>query len=96
MKPLKQLVMRGLDTQSLVSLILPDLLLFASSYQINARTELAVRYNDISPLENHHCAFTFQISSQPESNIFSNMDPEIFKQARQVSNMGQERKGFLL
>ncbi|XP_048458964.1 high affinity cGMP-specific 3',5'-cyclic phosphodiesterase 9A [Rhincodon typus] len=53
------------------------------TYQINARTELAVRYNDISPLENHHCAFTFQISSQPESNIFSNMDPEIFKQARQ-------------
>ena len=31
------------------------------SYQINARTELAIRYNDISPLENHHCAITFQI-----------------------------------
>ncbi len=31
------------------------------SYQINARTELAIRYNDISPLENHHCAVTFQI-----------------------------------
>ena len=32
-----------------------------SSYQINARTELAVRYNDISPLENHHCAIAFEI-----------------------------------
>ncbi|XP_043556147.1 high affinity cGMP-specific 3',5'-cyclic phosphodiesterase 9A-like [Chiloscyllium plagiosum] len=52
-------------------------------YQINARTELAVRYNDISPLENHHCAVAFQISSQPECNIFRNMDPEIFKQVRQ-------------
>lgn len=31
------------------------------SYQINARTDLAIRYNDISPLENHHCAVTFQI-----------------------------------
>jgi len=31
------------------------------SYQINARTELAIRYNDISPLENHHCAVAFQI-----------------------------------
>ena len=31
------------------------------SYQVNARTELAVRYNDISPLENHHCAIAFQI-----------------------------------
>lgn len=29
--------------------------------QINARTELALRYNDISPLENHHCAVAFQI-----------------------------------
>lgn len=31
------------------------------SYQINARTELAIRYNDKSPLENHHCAVAFQI-----------------------------------
>eukprot|EP00061_Rhincodon_typus_P016650 g44977.t1 len=52
-------------------------------YQINARTELAVRYNDISPLENHHCAVAFQILSQPECNIFANVDPEVFKQIRQ-------------
>lgn len=32
-----------------------------SSVQINARTELALRYNDISPLENHHCAVAFEI-----------------------------------
>ena len=31
------------------------------SYQINAHTELAIRYNDISPLENHHAAVTFQL-----------------------------------
>lgn len=54
------------------------------SYQINARTELAVRYNDISPLENHHCAVAFQIISQPEYNIFSNVDQDQFKQIRQV------------
>lgn len=58
--------------------------LFVVSYQINASTELAVRYNDISPLENHHCAVTFQILSQPECNIFANVDPEAFKQIRQV------------
>ncbi|KTF75809.1 hypothetical protein cypCar_00050402 [Cyprinus carpio] len=52
-------------------------------YQINARTELAVRYNDISPLENHHCAVAFQIFSQPDCNIFANFDPEAFKQIRQ-------------
>ena len=33
-------------------------------YQINARTELSIRYNDISPLENHHAAVAFDIISQ--------------------------------
>uniref|UniRef100_A0A8C4F4S6 Phosphodiesterase n=1 Tax=Dicentrarchus labrax TaxID=13489 RepID=A0A8C4F4S6_DICLA len=45
---------------------------YNNTYQINARTELAVRYNDISPLENHHCAVAFQILSLPECNIFAN------------------------
>uniref|UniRef100_A0A667X6G1 High affinity cGMP-specific 3',5'-cyclic phosphodiesterase 9A n=1 Tax=Myripristis murdjan TaxID=586833 RepID=A0A667X6G1_9TELE len=35
----------------------------------NNTTELAVRYNDISPLENHHCAVAFQISPSPTANI---------------------------
>uniref|UniRef100_A0A8D3DGU6 High affinity cGMP-specific 3',5'-cyclic phosphodiesterase 9A n=1 Tax=Scophthalmus maximus TaxID=52904 RepID=A0A8D3DGU6_SCOMX len=57
---------------------------YNNTYQINARTELAVRYNDISPLENHHCAVAFQIISLPECNIFANVDPEAFKQIRQA------------
>uniref|UniRef100_A0A8B9Q6D4 Phosphodiesterase n=1 Tax=Apteryx owenii TaxID=8824 RepID=A0A8B9Q6D4_APTOW len=56
---------------------------YNNTYQINARTELAVRYNDISPLENHHCAVAFQIISQPEYNIFSNVNQDQFKQIRQ-------------
>uniref|UniRef100_A0A8D0CJC6 Phosphodiesterase n=1 Tax=Scleropages formosus TaxID=113540 RepID=A0A8D0CJC6_SCLFO len=56
---------------------------YNNTYQINARTELAVRYNDISPLENHHCAVAFQIFSQPDCNIFSSIDPETFKLIRQ-------------
>lgn len=32
--------------------------------QINAQTDLALRYNDISPLENHHCATAFGILSK--------------------------------
>ncbi|XP_070549425.1 high affinity cGMP-specific 3',5'-cyclic phosphodiesterase 9A-like isoform X3 [Ptychodera flava] len=56
---------------------------YNNTYQINARTELAVRYNDISPLENHHCAVAFQILSQPECNIFSNIDIDLFKRIRQ-------------
>uniref|UniRef100_A0AAX7TW48 Phosphodiesterase n=1 Tax=Astatotilapia calliptera TaxID=8154 RepID=A0AAX7TW48_ASTCA len=57
---------------------------YNNTYQINARTELAVRYNDISPLENHHCAVAFQILSLPECNIFANVDPEAFKQIRKA------------
>uniref|UniRef100_A0A8C5WQX1 Phosphodiesterase n=1 Tax=Laticauda laticaudata TaxID=8630 RepID=A0A8C5WQX1_LATLA len=56
---------------------------YNNTYQINARTELAVRYNDISPLENHHCAVAFQILAQPECNILSNLDKEQFKRIRQ-------------
>uniref|UniRef100_A0ACB8FHP1 High affinity cAMP-specific and IBMX-insensitive 3',5'-cyclic phosphodiesterase 9A n=1 Tax=Sphaerodactylus townsendi TaxID=933632 RepID=A0ACB8FHP1_9SAUR len=56
---------------------------YNNTYQINARTELAVRYNDISPLENHHCAVAFQILTQSECNIFSNIDQEQFKRIRQ-------------
>uniref|UniRef100_A0A2K5PA24 Phosphodiesterase n=1 Tax=Cebus imitator TaxID=2715852 RepID=A0A2K5PA24_CEBIM len=56
---------------------------YNNTYQINARTELAVRYNDISPLENHHCAVAFQILAQPECNIFSSVPPDGFKQIRQ-------------
>uniref|UniRef100_A0A8D0HDM5 High affinity cGMP-specific 3',5'-cyclic phosphodiesterase 9A n=1 Tax=Sphenodon punctatus TaxID=8508 RepID=A0A8D0HDM5_SPHPU len=56
---------------------------YNNTYQINARTELAVRYNDISPLENHHCAVAFQIIAQPECNIFSNIEQEHFKRIRQ-------------
>ncbi|KAM9299277.1 high affinity cGMP-specific 3',5'-cyclic phosphodiesterase 9A [Gastrophryne carolinensis] len=56
---------------------------YNNAYQINAHTELAIRYNDISPLENHHCAVAFQILAQPENNIFANVAPEVFKQIRQ-------------
>ncbi|CAH1797483.1 unnamed protein product [Owenia fusiformis] len=55
---------------------------YNNTYQINAKTELAIRYNDISPLENHHCAVAFQILSNPETNIFANVTPEIFKRIR--------------
>jgi len=59
---------------------------FVGRYQINARTDLAIRYNDISPLENHHCAVAFQILSNPETNIFANVDQATFKRIRAVRN----------
>lgn len=52
-------------------------------YQINARTELALRYNDISPLENHHCSMAFRILDLPECNIFHSMSTETFRVVRE-------------
>ncbi|XP_071490119.1 high affinity cGMP-specific 3',5'-cyclic phosphodiesterase 9A-like [Diadema antillarum] len=56
---------------------------FNNTYQINARTDLAIRYNDISPLENHHCAVAFKILSNPECNIFRSLPEDEFKAVRQ-------------
>ncbi|CAH8440130.1 unnamed protein product [Dicrocoelium dendriticum] len=56
---------------------------YNNSYQINARTELAIRYNDISPLENHHCAVAFNILNHPETNIFANVSQDVFRRIRQ-------------
>ncbi|XP_077392464.1 high affinity cGMP-specific 3',5'-cyclic phosphodiesterase 9A isoform X3 [Festucalex cinctus] len=42
---------------------------YNNAYQINARTELALRYNDISPLENHHCAVAFDILEKDHRDV---------------------------
>ncbi|CAD7087431.1 unnamed protein product [Hermetia illucens] len=52
-------------------------------YQINARTELALRYNDISPLENHHCSIAFRLLEHPDCNIFRNFNRETFNFIRE-------------
>ncbi|XP_039278792.1 high affinity cGMP-specific 3',5'-cyclic phosphodiesterase 9A [Nilaparvata lugens] len=52
-------------------------------YQINARTELALRYNDISPLENHHCSMAFRILELPECNIFRQLGADMFRVVRE-------------
>merc|ERR1712066_194622 len=35
--------------------------------------ELALKYNDQSPLENMHCAKLYSIVSSPETNVFAKM-----------------------
>ncbi|KAG7212148.1 hypothetical protein KM043_012490 [Ampulex compressa] len=52
-------------------------------YQINARTELALRYNDISPLENHHCSVTFRVLEAPECNILASLDNATYRIVRE-------------
>lgn len=55
---------------------------YNNQYQINAKTELAIRYNDISPLENHHSSVAFDILSRPQCNILANLKPEMYKMVR--------------
>lgn len=52
------------------------------SPQVNAKTELALRYNDISPLENHHAAVAFEILSCDSSNIIKHLNPDNHKRFR--------------
>ncbi|XP_074653983.1 high affinity cGMP-specific 3',5'-cyclic phosphodiesterase 9A-like isoform X4 [Tubulanus polymorphus] len=56
---------------------------YNNAYQINARTELALMYNDISPLENHHCATAFEILEKKDTNIFRNLPQDTYKKIRE-------------
>mmetsp|Transcript_6640 Transcript_6640/g.17118 ORF Transcript_6640/g.17118 Transcript_6640/m.17118 type:complete len:533 (-) Transcript_6640:98-1696(-) len=45
---------------------------------------LSVRYNDLSILENHHCATTYTILNRAECNIFCNLSEADWKATRNV------------
>lgn len=47
--------------------------------------ELALQYNDRSPLENMHCAKLYSIVAQSDSNVFAKMSKEAYREARQHS-----------
>ncbi|KAI8842638.1 cGMP phosphodiesterase [Chytriomyces cf. hyalinus JEL632] len=55
---------------------------FNNTYQINAATDLAIIYNDISPLENHHAAVLFTLLSNDETNILANVSDAVYRDAR--------------
>ncbi|TPX49891.1 hypothetical protein SeMB42_g02439 [Synchytrium endobioticum] len=57
---------------------------YNNAYQINAKTELAIVYNDQSPLENHHCAMLFTILRNPETDIFKNIPDATYRDARKT------------
>ncbi|KAL7017016.1 hypothetical protein ACKWTF_010227 [Chironomus riparius] len=52
-------------------------------YQINAKTELALRYNDISPLENHHCSIAFRLLEYPDCDVLENVTKDMYKEVRE-------------
>lgn len=56
---------------------------YNNAYQINAKTELALRYNDISPLENHHCSVAFEILEKQHCNILANLSKDQYRRVRE-------------
>ena len=59
---------------------------------MNALTDLAITYNDVSPLENHHCgislcnlAVLFAILRHPDCNILSNLTTSEYKDVRKLA-----------
>lgn len=44
--------------------------------------ELAMQYNDRSPLENMHCAKLYTITGKPETNVFYHLSKEQYKEVR--------------
>lgn len=54
-----------------------------NQFLVETTHEVAVKYNDRSPLENLHCAMLFQITnSSPDTNVFSNVDKDTYKGMR--------------
>ncbi len=52
-----------------------------NSFHIQTQTPLAQRYNDMSVMENHHCALTFAILAKRDCAILSHLE----KPLRQVT-----------
>jgi hypothetical protein len=50
--------------------------------QINSCSDLAVRYNDVSVLENYHASICFSILQDPECNILSCLTKAQFRECR--------------
>lgn len=57
---------------------------FNNVYQVNAQTELAVKYNDVSVLENHHASLTFRVLHNKDCDIFEHLNDDQKKEIRRT------------
>lgn len=55
-----------------------------NGFLVEVQHELAIRYNDKSPLENLHCCKLFEILGQPSVNVYGCASPEQFREARKM------------
>jgi hypothetical protein len=53
-------------------------------FLVETSHELAIRYNDHSPLENMHCARLFEIVKEPKTAVFRELDKVKYREVRQV------------
>ncbi|CDW90418.1 3 5-cyclic nucleotide phosphodiesterase family protein [Stylonychia lemnae] len=53
-------------------------------YLVETQDTLALRYNDVSVLENHHVASSFAIMQEPGMNILAHLSKEQYKRSRAV------------
>lgn len=53
-----------------------------NNFQINKRSDLSRRYNDVSVLENYHVSSAFKVISQNNSNIFCDIQNEEYRVVR--------------
>mmetsp|Transcript_72463 Transcript_72463/g.172737 ORF Transcript_72463/g.172737 Transcript_72463/m.172737 type:complete len:993 (-) Transcript_72463:124-3102(-) len=54
-----------------------------NAFEVLSQSELALRYNDSSPLENHHCARAFEIAlNGTDCDIFDSLTSEQYSVAR--------------
>merc|ERR1719328_1067114 len=56
-----------------------------NQYLINTNSGLALLYNDISVLENHHVSTAFKILRQDECNIFEHINQEDWHKLRKLT-----------
>lgn len=55
---------------------------YNNAYQVNAKTDLAIIYNDSAPLENHHSAMLFAILNLDSCNLLKTLDHHSFSTTR--------------
>ncbi len=55
---------------------------YNNNFHINACTELALTYNDLSCLENYHSSLLFRILKKDENNIFERLNSQNYKSIR--------------
>ena len=57
---------------------------YTNNFEVNNKSHLALKYNDKSVLENHHCSLTFYILQLKETNLLHNFSRENFTLTRNM------------